>query len=120
MQTGAGASAEAPVSIITSSASGGEMRMATPEKLLQRVTDRDSFIAFVEALAEERAEAAEMERASPQSYIVDGALGWKNGDIDGFLSAALDYFEPGPYHKPASRPSWRMFAEFLWCGKIIE
>ena len=41
--------------------------MATPEELLERVTDRDSFIAFVEALAAERADAAEIERANPQT-----------------------------------------------------
>ena len=94
--------------------------MASPEELLERVTDRDSFIAFVEALADERAEAAEIERANPQAHLVDGAHNWKNGDIAGFLYAALEYFEPGPLHRPASKPSWRMFAEFLWCGKIIE
>ena len=94
--------------------------MATPETLLERVTDRDSFIAFVEALAAERADAAEIERANPQTYIVDGAHNWKNGDIDGFLSAALRYFDPGPDHQAQSEPSWRVFAEILWCGKIIE
>jgi hypothetical protein len=94
--------------------------MDTPEELLERVTDRDSFIAFVEALADERAAAAEVERANPQSFVVDGAHGWKNGDIEGFLYAALEYFEPKPFHQPDTEPSWRMFAEFLWCGKIIE
>jgi hypothetical protein len=51
---------------------------------------------------------------------VDGAHNWKNGDIHGFLYAALQYFSPGPYHQPASEPSWRMFAEMLWFGKIYE
>jgi hypothetical protein len=94
--------------------------MASPEELLQRVTDRDSFIAFVKALADERAEAAEVERADPQRYTLDGAHDWKNGDIEGFLYAALDYFSPKPFHRPETEPSWRMFADFLWCGKIIE
>jgi len=94
--------------------------MASPEELLERVTDRDTFIAFVEALADERAAAAEIEQAEPQAYMLDGAHNWKNGDINGFLYAALQYFEPKPYHQPESEPSWRMFAEFLWCGKIIE
>ncbi|HUE73241.1 MAG TPA: hypothetical protein VMP01_20310 [Pirellulaceae bacterium] len=94
--------------------------MATPEELLERVTDRDSFIAFVRALAEEREVAAEIERANPKAYSVDGAHNWKNGTIEDFLYAALDYFEPGRYHQPISDPSWRVFAEILWCGKIIE
>jgi hypothetical protein len=94
--------------------------MASPEELLERVTDRDSFIAFVEALADERAEAAEIERANPRAYMLDGAHNWKNAHIDAFLYAALEYFEPKPFHQPETEPSWRMFAEFLWCGKIIE
>ncbi|HEY3789179.1 MAG TPA: hypothetical protein VGL71_10005 [Urbifossiella sp.] len=94
--------------------------MASPEQLLDRVTDRDSFIAFVEALADERAAAAEIERANPRVYVVDGAHNWKNGEIDGFLYAALEYFEPKPFFQPETEPSWRMFAEFLWHGKIIE
>lgn len=94
--------------------------MASLEELLERVCDRKSFIAFVRALADERSQAAEIERNNPQVYSVDGAHNWKNGDIDGFLYAALDYFEPKPFHQPETEPSWRMFADFLWCGKIIE
>ncbi len=94
--------------------------MTTIEELLERVIDCESFIAFVSALADERAAAARIERANPQVYKVDGALNWKNGDIEGFLYAALQYFKAGPYHRPESEPSWRVFAEILWCGKIIE
>ncbi len=94
--------------------------MASPEELLERVTDRDSFIAFVQALADERDEAAGIERDIPQAHMVDGAHNWKNADIAEFLYAALEYFEPKPFHEPETEPSWRMFAEFLWCGKIIE
>jgi hypothetical protein len=94
--------------------------MATPEELLDAVVDRDTFVAFVHALADERARAAEIEKANPKACCVDGALGWKNGDIAGFLYAALDYFTEKPFHKPDREPSWRMFAEILWCGKIIE
>jgi len=35
---------------------------ANPEELLEKVSDRDSFIAFVFALASEREEAEEIER----------------------------------------------------------
>jgi hypothetical protein len=94
--------------------------MTSPEELLEKVIDRDSFITFVEALADQRAIAAKIERDHPEVYVCDGALNWKNGEIHGFLDAALSYFEPKPYHQPESEPSWRMFAEFLWCGKIIE
>jgi hypothetical protein len=88
--------------------------------LLETVVDRDSFIAFVNALAAERAQAEQMERDDPTLYHWSGALGWENGDISSFLYAALAYFEPGVYHQPEEAPSWRMFAEFLYFGKIYE
>lgn len=91
-----------------------------PEELLRNVHDRDSFIAFVEALAAEREEAEVIERENPNTYIVDGANHWKNARIGDFLYAALDYFEDKPLGRPEKEPSWKLFAEFLYCGKIIE
>ena len=90
-----------------------------PEELLPNVKDRASFIAFVKALADEREDAERLEKERPQYYSLDGAHNWKNADIPSFLYAALDYFAETPLHKP-EEPSWRMFAEFLYCGKIIE
>lgn len=92
----------------------------TPEQLLDQVRDRDSLIAFVEALAAERRTAEQEERAEPTRYRVDGARGWKNADIASYLHGCLDYFDEKPLHTPDIEPNWRMFAEFLWCGKIIE
>jgi hypothetical protein len=92
-----------------------------PEEFLDRVDDRESFIAFVEALAEERRRAAQLENEQPIRYQLGGALGWQNGDIASFLEAALEYFQEGPARpRPESKPSWRMLAEFLYCGKVIE
>jgi hypothetical protein len=91
-----------------------------PEALLDQVNDRDSFIAFVRALALEREEAEQIERDDPERYPLDGVHNWKNGDIASFLFAALDYFRDKPLHTPESDPSWKMFAEFLYFGKIIE
>ena len=91
-----------------------------PEELLRKVQDRESFITFVEALAAERDDAQIIERENPQRYMLDGAHDWKNADIASFLYAALDYFEDKPFHKPEREPSWKMFAEFLYFGKIIE
>jgi hypothetical protein len=87
---------------------------------LEAVRDRDTFIAFVDALAAERRRAEQLEAAEPARYQLGGALGWQNADIASFLDAALAYFTPKPFHEPETAPSWRMFAEFLWCGKIIE
>jgi hypothetical protein len=88
--------------------------------LLQKVCDQETFIVFVKALAEERAGAERAEVENPHMYVIDGASDWKNADIASFLYAALDYFEEKPFHKPEQEPSWRMFAEFLYCRKIIE
>jgi len=90
------------------------------EELLDEVVDRDTFLAFVEALRAEREEAERMELAEPDRYRLGGAMNWQNGDISTFLDAALNYFEPSPGHQPEDSPSWRMFAEFLYFGKIYE
>lgn len=90
------------------------------EDLLEKVVDRESFIAFVKALADERRHAQQIEAADPVRFQLGGAFDWQNGDIASFLEAALAYFEEGPYHQPETNPSWRMFAEFLYFGKIYE
>ena len=92
----------------------------TPSELLDQVEDRNSFVAFLVALAEERADAEEIERAEPARYVLDGAKGWKNGDISGYLFACLAYFESKPFHEPEEAASWRALAEVLYCGKIVE
>jgi hypothetical protein len=92
----------------------------SPENLLAKVVDRDSFIAFVTALADERAEAERMEREEPERYRFGGASNWQNGDISAFLYSGLAYFTPKQFHTPEATPSWRMLAEFLYYGKIYE
>jgi hypothetical protein len=88
--------------------------------LLAKVVDRDSFIAFVTALAAERQSAEELEKDNPERYRWAPARDWNNGTISSFLYAALAYFRGGPFHKPEEVPSWKMFAEFLYFGKIYE
>ena len=46
-------------------------------------------------------------------------MNWQTGDISSFLYAALHYFTEKPFHQPEKMPSWKMFAEFLYFGKII-
>ena len=89
-------------------------------ELLEQVQDRDSFLAFVHALADERERAAILERQEPIRFSLGGAFDWQNGDIESYLRAASDYFTERPLSSPETEPSWRMFADFLWCGKIIE
>jgi hypothetical protein len=91
-----------------------------PEDLLDTVHDRESFITFALALAEERDRAEQIELDNPGTYIVDGALGWMNGSIGQFIGAGLTHFEPAPGEKPIETPTWKDLAMFLYCGKIIE
>lgn len=91
-----------------------------PEDLLDKVVDRETFVAFVIALADEREQAATLESANPDAYMIDGALNWKNGDIHSFLGAMLAYYSPKPFHHPEKEPSWKMMAELLYFGKIYE
>jgi hypothetical protein len=67
-------------------------KMVSTDDLLERVTDKQTFIEFVQALADERERAQEIENNHSNVYIMDGALGWKNGDIPSFLCAALECF----------------------------
>jgi hypothetical protein len=93
----------------------------SPEELLDRVRDRESFVAFVEALADERERAEALERANPGNYALalGGALNWQNGEISSFLNAALRCFDH-PDNRDSEEPTWRLFAEFLYFGKIYE
>lgn len=95
------------------------MNKPSPESLLDLVSDRETFVAFVQALANEREQAAEIEKENPTRYMVDGALGWKNAEISSFLEACL-YNVEGVCAEASDLPSWRLFAEILYCGKIVE
>lgn len=94
--------------------------MPRPEDLLPTVDSREKLIAFIQALASEREAAEEEERANPGRYRLDGARGWSNGDISGFLFASLEYFSPTQFRTPESEPSWQMIADLLYFGKIYE
>ena len=92
----------------------------SPAALLDKVVDQDTFIAFVQALATEREAAEQLERDDPKRYMYGGAHHWQNSSISSFLHATLAYFDPKPFHQPASNPNWKMIAELLYYGKIYE
>jgi hypothetical protein len=72
--------------------------MSSPEDLLDAVVDRESFVAFVLALAEKREEAEYLEREDPVCYRFGGEKKWYNGDISSFLYTALDYLNETEFH----------------------
>jgi hypothetical protein len=89
----------------------------SPVDLIGRVRDRDSFLAFVSVLADERERAEQLERADPVRYQLGGALDWQNGSISTYLNAAVACFQATDSDDV---PSWRLFAEFLYAGKVYE
>jgi hypothetical protein len=63
------------------------------DELLERVLDRDSFLAFVRGLVADRVAEAAKEREQPSSAYGLRANGWENGTIEAYLDAALAWTE---------------------------
>jgi hypothetical protein len=75
---------------------------------LEAVEDETTFIAFVEALAQDR---------------LNSAAAWQNDTIDGFLECAHAWAVASKsgtefYAKPGN--PWRRCADILYMGKIYE
>ncbi len=91
-------------------------------ELLERVTDRESFLVFAKALMLDYRDEEEREKVTPSPPYGPGANGWENGTIDTYLDAAISWTEDGvgsELELPLE-PSWRSFAEFLYAGKFYE
>jgi hypothetical protein len=84
----------------------------------EAVTDRDSFLAFVSALAKDRRKSVAAERVAPSSPYSPDDGGWENVTIESFLEAAEAWGRTA-VGLPAE-PSWQAFATFLYLGKIYE
>lgn len=89
---------------------------------LDRVVDRATFLAFVQVLVEDREDEVAKERERPSSPYGHGANGWQNGTIEAFLDAALRWAESSLDREEGLplQPSWKAFADFLYCGKLYE
>ena len=96
-----------------------------PEDLKSRldaVHDEDTFIAFVSALASDRAAEVKKEKESPSSPYGPGANGWENGTIEAFLESAAAWAEDwkaSPQYRPPANP-WKRCAEILYSGRGYE
>lgn len=94
---------------------------SSPEVLLDTVTNRETFLAFVWALVEDRQKADAVEAADPERHRWGGANGWQNQTIVSFLEAAAAGSEhPSWPEQGAEAPGWKDFALFLLMGKIYE
>ena len=90
---------------------------------LECVTDQESFLVFVSALAQDRVSAARAETQDPAPPYGADAGGWENKSIETFLDAAVAWAEDsnfGATQGLATASLWRKFAVFLYCGKIYE
>lgn len=93
------------------------------DEYLDRVEDRDSFLTYVKALIRDREDEVAKEAIQPSSPYGPGANGWENGRIESFLEAAVAWAEDSDFGASqgiAKVSPWRLFAEFLYCGKIYE
>lgn len=88
---------------------------------LEAVHDRSTFLKFVQVLIDERALADQLEANNPEAYRLSCALGWQHRSIEGYLEGALRCVQDNEGRNDfLTAPSWRAFAEFLYCGKIYE
>ena len=93
-------------------------------EMADRVTDRVTFLKFVDALAMD-AQAADKEPMKTSDNKINlSPDGWENGTIATFLSAMAAWTADnsrtnGPARLP-EEPSWRSFAKILLAGKMYE
>jgi hypothetical protein len=88
-------------------------------KLLEQVTDKNTFLQFVEALIADRKEEVEKEKTNPSNSYSSGANGWENGTIEQYLESSVAWAKASPTSLKQEN-LWKSFAEFLYMGKIYE
>lgn len=92
-------------------------------KRLEAVTDEESFVAFIAALADDRADEVKKEKLSRSSPYGPGANGWANGSIETFLEAAAAFaqdWKRNPAGLPKSDNPWKRCARIIYAGKYYE
>jgi hypothetical protein len=87
-------------------------------KLLETVNSKQSFLAFVDALRQDRIDELKKEEIKKSSPYGPRANGWENGTIESFLGAIHSYGQDSDEIK--EEPNWRMFALLLMAGKMYE
>ena len=90
---------------------------------LEAVCDEATFVEFLSALAEDRADEVQKEKKSPSSPYGSGANGWENITIESYLESACAWAEASKdglkYYQKPSNP-WKRCADILYTGKIYE
>ena len=89
-----------------------------PEKLLDSISSRESFLQFLEALIADRCESLKQEKIAPSSPYSAKANGWENISIEHFLEAMQAWAIDSQALN--EQPGWRDFAQLLLAGKSYE
>lgn len=92
------------------------------ETKFDAVCDEASFVAFLAALASDRADEVQKEKVTPSSPYGPGANGWENTSIEAFFESASawasDYRDSSRYEAPLN--IWKRCAEIIRAGKTYE
>jgi len=86
-------------------------------ELLEGVIDQESFLAFADALRRDR------EAEGATDVFGRGSNGWENHTIEAFLEAAIGWARDSTFGSSqdlSGASPWKLFATFLYCGKIYE
>lgn len=89
------------------------------QESLEQVESPETFLAFVRELIADR----EKEAGQPVDVFGRGVNGWENHTIETYLEAALAWAEDSNFGKTQDfkdKSPWKLFATFLYCGKIYE
>lgn len=98
------------------------------DKLLETVSDEDSFLIFLDALAKDRADEDKKEKINPSNPYSPGANSWQHWSIEGFLDAAAAWgesskdglpFDEFPKWEKSTNP-WKRCAQIIYMGKHYE
>lgn len=89
---------------------------------LENVTDEASFLAFAHLLLRDRRDAANAEHLAASSpHELDE--GWANVSIEQFLAGAIGWAEDAEFgrrHHLEHATPWRLFAQFLYAGRMYQ
>lgn len=93
------------------------------QRVLDAVSDEETFLRFLEALAADRADEVEKEKLNPSSPYCQGANGWENGSIEHFLESAAawgrDSITGSQFYDKPDNP-WKRCADIIYMGKLYE
>ena len=92
-------------------------------KIAKSVVDEESFLVFIQAIAEDFEDECEKEEKKPSSPYGPGANGWENGSIDAMLGAAAAWGRSTRMNEGNNANQvnpWRRCADILLAGKFYE